>query len=500
MITPIEQDYFVVEGDTHTPGEGSPRQSGEEADPFLQARAGGSAGGPPRASGSRPPGPVPPPAGSLSSSGKSSSTNSGYGVLLDRPSLNILPITQEDYHERRGNILSPEQLRRMDEENVLPRDHDQPEEYSPLMPPPRLVDPEFSGSRVSVRPLAIVPKATKQPIDVEEPVLATARRVKAGDLASRSTGNSPTDEFPEAGVLPRRTSLSNRASHLIGSIANIGRLSWFSKHTADSSTNRSSRALGSTPFSDADLEAGHALLSPIQMSENRSLRGFTSEPERPMSSVSARSGTSGGTIYHDAHSSVPGTPPLAPPPRALTPASTSNSPEIWQTTYPLTPQPQPPNYDDQPLVPIGHRSPETTYANQVPDDFDILDTPAPPPVSPFTSSSSRDSSSTIGIRANPLPPGLAVLPTPKAWADSSTASRTLSQGSFGLDSVAEDAIGISIDVLEEEPPVAGEGWRSMAAVVSNVMADGQRRTTFGLVCFMLVVSHKSLTNPSFFHS
>jgi hypothetical protein len=62
-----------------------------------------------------------------------------------------------------------------------------------------------------------------------------------------------------------------------------------------------------------------------------------------------------------------------------------------------------------------------------------------------------------------------------------------SPGSFAGDQDNGVGIGITIDVLEEEPPAAGEGWRSMASVVVGGGGEQHgRRTTFGLVSTLLL--------------
>jgi len=68
------------------------------------------------------------PSGSLSSNGTSSTNHSGYGVLIDRPTVNLLPATTEELDQlRQGHILSPKDGR-----------------YAPLPPPLRLIDPELA--------------------------------------------------------------------------------------------------------------------------------------------------------------------------------------------------------------------------------------------------------------------------------------------------------------------------------------------------------------------
>ena len=68
------------------------------------------------------------PSSSLSSNGTSSTNHSGYGVLINHPTVNLLPATTEELDQlRQGHILSPKDGR-----------------YAPLPPPPRLIDPELA--------------------------------------------------------------------------------------------------------------------------------------------------------------------------------------------------------------------------------------------------------------------------------------------------------------------------------------------------------------------
>jgi hypothetical protein len=487
MITPIDEGYAVVGEEGRSLGEGSPRHSGEEADSFLRrSRAAGSSpagqpldpelGGrssaPPYAGIAR----VPvPPSGSLSSSGTSSTNHSGYGVLIEKPTLNLLPSTQEELaRERRGQILTPEELRRMEEEHVLPR----PDAGgSPLLPPPRLIDPEFAWTppldRPAFKPQSSYLSQVSTYPDVEESAtLLTARRVRVEDLAPRSPPQLP---LPLSDV-----GTSSNSGFLTGlgqGLASIGRLSWFKNLDGHSPRNSRPHSFLSSPLTDEDIEHGKSLLGP-QMSESRSSRGvgFGMDGDRPISTVSARSA---GTVYHDAFSSLPGTPisgtPLAPLPRALTPSGPEHG---WPSSS--TVAGEPPSYDLLDTTSVSPSTSATHLNHGLPVGFDILDVPAPSAVSPFASTSSVSSlretntGSSVGITVHPFPPGLG-LGTSKSWTDASPGV-TPAQSPFAVVSSHNTNAGISIDVLEQEPPSAGEGWRSMAAVINS---GPGRRTTFG---------------------
>jgi len=69
----------------------------------------------------------------------------------------------------------------------------------------------------------------------------------------------------------------------------------------------------------------------------------------------------------------------------------------------------------------------------------------------------------------PFPPGLIQLPTPRSWYESSS-----SEGE-----------NITIDVLEDEPPRAGDGWRVLARNAN--VSQTEHRSSFGIPQF--VYSH-----------
>lgn len=447
MVGPIEDDYYIVPAGGHSPGspgEGSPRHSGEEADPFLNRNS------QMRQSGSGVPAGAAAVAndGSLSSSNKSSAA-SGYGTLLDRPSISVRSTPPE---QRRGNILSPEELRRLDEESVLPPITD----FGPATHPPRLItnsDHHLPLPRMNsrgsiappIQPWELAPVTNKPsqnsitPSLQDEPTVVTARRVRMD-----SSAISPPAESPAEGS-------SNRPSSwkALG-LAGLARLSWFKNNGSSPSSRRQSLLA-----SDNDVEAGRALLD--------------APGERPISTFSTKStgAASGPSVYHDARSSIPGTPLLAPLPRALAPDSVD------------------PEFGGWPGIPGSHPD-EPSDTTTTTTNVDILDMPAPRGISPFASTSSlRDSltTSSISKKNYPHPPGLApslALSTPAVWNE--TSGGTPSVGSFAAhSSVAgnRQSTAITIDVLEQAPPAAGQSWRSLAGADPD-----NKRTTFGLPNYM----------------
>lgn len=451
----IDEGYEIVSPGGRTPGEGSPRQSGGEADTFLQrspanqhdAEVGGRG-----APGSGVPRVPVPGNGSLSSSG-SSTNNSGYGTLIERPTLNLLPITKEELaRERRGPILTREELERLEEEEA---EFEEKAESMPLVPPPRLLDPGRPFKHYSSQlTLSGYPDAE------EAATLLTARRVRVDELASRSTPLLP---------MPTPQRSINNSGGFFGSLR---RLSWF-RHS-DSGSGRNSRAheLLSALGYDEDVEAGKSLLGqpadPLEKppSTRGLAKGLGLEMDRPASTVS---GQSGATVFYDAPSSLPATPisaigtPPAPLPRALTPSGLGSH---WPSHPPVA-IPAPPAYSMQDTHPL-----DIPNDNQsLPMEYDVLDMPAPTAVSRFSSIPSDPSLQTSSATATsgsfatyPLPPGLMFVPS-KIWTDSSS-----------LSGVRVRNNSLSVDILEEEPPSPGESWRNMAEGV----AVG-KRTTFGRV-------------------
>lgn len=501
-----EKDYVMVDPEFRRPGEGSPRGSGEEVDPFLQQSRGAPAVPPKRRGGAKP-GPFKrkaapteaknvPMDGSVStnSSGKNtSSTGSGYGSLLDRPTIHFDP---EDEYRPGYNPSGSEPLHTLVEESALQASDDGNTDFGPPMPPPRLVDPESRSSRDSSRNSKQTHRSS-YPIDGDEPaMLATARRVRVEDLGPRTSplsSNSPLDAHEEPH--PSTSAAARHSGGLLGlgSLAGLGRFSNMFK-SLDSSSRRHSR------LPSDDLESSQALLGDVspEMTDQRLLGpAMSSMSDRPMSSVSAKSAASGATVYHDAQSSIPSTPVLAgvpvltPPPRALAAPNQAElgiwSPGSVERMRHHASVPGDSSVAETSTAPSVPTSPVTpVFTGQI----DILDMPAPRGISPFTSASSMKdtpSNSSFGTKLLSYPPGLIKSMPPRTWGDIS--GTTSSMGSFAGGS--DGNTGISIDVLEEEPPSAGDGWRSLAGVVPSGVDEVGRRTTFGLPHFIHQPGHSS---------
>ncbi|KAJ7584965.1 hypothetical protein C8J56DRAFT_1166186 [Mycena floridula] len=470
------EQWEILGTDGRPAGEGSPRHSGEESDPFLQPRSG------PNMQQSGPGNPVTlanvapqsnSPNNSASSRG-SAVGSSGSSAILGHYG------TELPRSERRGPILSQEELSFQLGDEPRPNT-----DFGPSMPP-RLVASSGPSAYRNLSPL---------------PPMAEEMYGNHGPRAELSSGNSEVSISPSlkeeeinqpAVMLARRVRVpsqdtddrqgpSNRPISWknlgIGALADLARRSWFGNDPSGSSSKRNSRvpSFVATGLTDGDMEAGRALLSGGEPSGTGSGRhspllpprrpgvGLTASGDRPdsgVSGVSARStsGGSGTSVYHDADSSLPST-PLQPPPRAL-----------------ALPQ-FPPAYDDG-----------STLASDQP--FDVLDTAPPRGISPFASLSSLQASSTasssLGQKRFPYPPGLVTaIPTPKVWGD--TSGTTPSVGSFGAESAGNrQSTAITFDILESEPPAAPEGWRSLTGG-----APDERRTTFGMPSVMRTPDYTS---------
>lgn len=492
MVTPIDEDYYIVPPGGHSPGEGSPRHSGEEADPFLRRPApemqeasqhrvsfvGAAATSEKPGSAAN---------GSLSSSNKSSAA-SGYGSVLDRPTLGVSVTPPE---QRRGQILSPAQLRQLDEETVLP-----PAADAPSMIPPRLVDPTSPrnlaplprmGSKSSITPsikpwemtpgLGFSHQTSRNSVtssmhadQMHEPTVQTARRVRMEDIGVKSPLLS-VPQSPEASP-PSSSAPSSWKALGLGGLAS--RLSWFKNSESSSKRNSRTESFVGTPLADSELEAGRALLSagePSALRDPTRRFGVIGTLDRPISTVSTGSksgGASAPSVYHDARSSLPGTPLPTLPPRAL--ATNNETTEFGAWAGAGTVSSQPPAYEDSTMF----ESFGTSGPNQV---MDVLDMPVPRGLSPIASASSlRDSvtTSSLATKNVPLPPGL--FPIQRTWSD--TTAHTQSVGANVVESGGNrESSGITIDVLEEAPPAAGQSWRALAGEPQAL----DKRTTFGLV-------------------
>ena len=320
-------------------GEGSPRGSGEEADSFLQrSRSATDATNTADTSAKLVSVSAAPVGnnGNTNSSGGSGPTDStavsDYGVLLERVDyegpeaytpmhIPARPSTDLGFVEDRApvqHIISPSELLRMErerEENegLLPTTMRNlpPEEYSPLIPPPRL-DPDRIPTPGGSSPKSISSALSAH--DLDDPMVLTARRVRMSQVGSPSnTSRSQSDLRLEDSNAPpsrppsRPSSGSAWGSLGFGGIARLSRLSWFKgmreafqQNTPSRSTSGSRHASRRASWvgralADRDLEVGRGLLA-SEAEKRPSGSGYNVQGERPMSSISTKSAVSGHTI------------------------------------------------------------------------------------------------------------------------------------------------------------------------------------------------------------
>ncbi|KAG6332566.1 hypothetical protein ID866_6525 [Astraeus odoratus] len=434
-------------------GVGSPRGSGDEINSLLQRSRTGAISARHQSSSlpSLPPGAAPPVIGSTNSGDSghtSSSAVTDYGVLLPeggrigqayaRDGDMFFPAARAS-SEMTGHIIPPGELLRIDDEeepqspprmySVSHGDDSDPllAQFASLPPPPPL-DPEKHSTRKvpSVNDKEKSLHSLSYPAsDMEASEVYTARRVRVRDVGLRSPATDETSSHDHVEAGPVAGPSSWRSSFGFGSLQKL-RMSWFggsSRNTSHSSSGR---------VRTDDIESTQSLLQAPRV-RPRSGLGVVIGGDRPISTVSAKSAVSGNTVYHDAISHL-GT-PVSVPSRAMTPANGGGAAPGQEA--PVIPTSAPPAYAlEDPYSSLASRG-SFPYSQGV----DILDLPVPAPASQFTAS---------GGTSRVTPPGL---------------GRSEVQQSATRDSVvtgSSNEAGITIDVLDAEPPRAGEGWRTMA--------------------------------------
>ena len=438
-VPPVEGGWTLVHdngsGD-RVPGEGSPRGSGEETDPFLRASYSNQMSQQPSAR-LVPPAPV---LDATHNSTDSASTGaSGYGNVVEPSQARFshlvpAPVTQW------GNILPPAILTHIVDE---PRRHDdiieEEEEGSLLEPPPRLDPDRLSISRTTPRPSlrSLGTFRSERSFPGPEtpaswdgtPPLMTAQRIRVDEM-----------DRAEAREVPSPTT---------GTPSLLGRLGWLNRRSRHSTPEQSRPT---TPLPEPDVAAGPSsrLLGHPQ--------GF-----RPVSGHSGTSGESGSTLFHDAQSKPETPPPLPSPPPALTTSSRSR----------LTmSEPMQESTSEAPTIRVvGTSSPSHSQA----DDMDpFADTTSSTVVQdPLDSPAPTSRLHTASYEHDPtFPPGLIIS---RSW---------MSSGTLG----DPDSPAVSIDIYEEAPPPVAERWRFIAG------SNGSGRFT---VCLVFLVLSMTTDQPPY---
>jgi hypothetical protein len=353
--TPLgDDDYFVVDRES---GDGSPRHSGEEADPFLRAHA------PPQMRQA----PVHSPnqfgvRDSMASSNPSnqqtmtSGTNeSGYGTLLRDRFDESTPFMLGGHLEqgeqdppssnssKRGRILSPDDQQQISDESesmVLSLGHGlrpQPrwpppppgspppdseyfspsEHYRPLLPPPRLVE----ATHRSGTPFLNSHNTSSASFDEDEGALLTAQRVRVGSSVESAprvipVSQASSEAHDSLSKMPSsHTQTSDAGPSAWRRVTNFftrqDSTSSLAQLTPDSTTSASSPLLPVPgvmtqlrTVSDSYRSGDNSRPVSASISGPFSVAGFLRRPhsaaaaERPLSTASSKG--SGGTVYHDA--------------------------------------------------------------------------------------------------------------------------------------------------------------------------------------------------------
>lgn len=464
-------------------GEGSPRHSGDEADPLLRPSGEGAPAMAQRG-GAAAVWAVNPANNQHIFLRHSRSTKSGGdGGDGSDPFADELGVAQERDISNHPGYGTPGSVH----------------EDSPLLPP-RPLDPDGLG-------LVAPPMAQQQDsgVDVDPqapPRLVTIRRVQINDFGAFGSGpkTPSSDAFPssesdraqhgmrdmEKGALvadydkednaggsrtpnPTPATPTPRPGWLPNlGLARFSQLSWLSRvpssPTPVSTRSRSrSRSRPSTPSGGAWAAlAGEegAMHEGSTSRRSRPKSGLLVPPgaERPRSTVSGKSGIS--SVYHSASESPVGSygskgsnakePP--PPVPALPPAAAQNARDRGhvRTASPLMQQYTPPPPQEEPAAAPAAASAQRQAMT------DILDMPAPSAHTTFSSSASSGRPRPTFLH---IPPGLPTFPTPAVWADA-TGSGSASPSSLGHEIPSRYSTGG--DALDAEPPRAGEVWRNLA--------------------------------------
>lgn len=321
------------------------------------------------------------------------------------------------------HIIPPKQLA----EAVSPEETDLGPD-APLLPPPVVNLDNSHGSRRSLLPSE---RSMTPGNDPESALVYTAQRVQVG----KSARSSPGSTWAEGIGVP-----------------NVLRRSWLNpkRRSGTPTTPSQKSSFVGRQLTDGELEAGRNLN--VQL---RSDLGYR-DAVRPLSGVSmmsSGSARSGNTVFYDAQSRED----LASTPSPVLLQGMASTGRSGGTAGPSPLSAAPIRAYSQSEESTVHQPNQPDARKPHDDADDYLDAPIPRPASPFASVSSSN--------RLPSPPGLGRPDLDPSAVPSSDIS---------------DAI--NVELLEEEPPAAGENWKQIAQGLST---SHDRRTTFGMAVSVL---------------
>jgi hypothetical protein len=511
------------------PGEGSPRQSGEEHDTFLrQSRSATNGMQEANASARLVDAPSRPEAAARrdSDSDSEASSTSTYGRLIEpqgeayswgRDSLFGFPAPPPPPPQWPGPGYQPimpvgELFRLVEEHEPSETEsvHTGITRQSSLRPPPRLVDPERTTSSLAVpgvsvsskhsastqnssrsrsRPPTTDPEAEEA--EGEDVKFLTARRVQVCDLDL-----TPAKPMPSSSALDVAGSNWGRWS----GITQFGRMSWLTKafpygsmagrsHTPSShgSANSKGSSKKSVGSSARSRRSNLSRTRPDSYQILEQGRNIYREVEEELSGMRRPENDSGVGFVVATGGRRPADASLSSKSEKSEKSEKSGDTVFYDAVSTLGPgTPLPVSRAVTPSLPVvrdmaseGRLAPPA-YAEHVGpgENQDILDAPVPLPLSPFGTVST---SSTQARAAHPIPPGLA-LPNPAVWRRQSSSSipsagTEISGGPLPTPQIATG------DILEEAPPNSDMHWRRLANSASSpsIALTYPTRTSVSLV-------------------
>lgn len=340
---------------------------------------------------------------------------------------------------------------------------------SSLSPPPAAANAETGPSNASRQSYRSHLESPASEED-ESAMLLTAHRFNVGEGGRTVIVNKNGDE-------PGPTSWQSVG---LGGLTRLSRLSWFQRleqNRASSPSGPAARRGSRSPLGPAGSAGARSslLVAPRPVSDlTASSTGdteFFDAPSNP-STVSSKSGN--GESEQERPASMPQLPSRA----ALSHTRTGSN----SAPGSLAPGSESGSVLDQPALlmlyppvtqlsnePASQADPHSTTPEGSRNSrlIDVLDTPAPAPAA-------VSPFGTSSTRSGPsLPPGLEHLANIRAWQDSGsdTMPSSATFGTGSLNDVGIDIIG-DVDTLEDEPPRPREGWMLLRSATNTMTTNG----------------------------